>query len=69
MTARALAAALPGLIALLTQIWPMPDDLPHASGVANVNTDWNSHEPASYGNNDEKVAQWLEDAERKRGAT
>jgi hypothetical protein len=167
------------LIPLLTRIWPMPDDLPHAAGVgnlervkqwfdaagapalgdlenhyprtsphlrqhddlhwgapsvqhvldtalafavinghfdvtdfllehgANINTDWNSHEPASilhhlvflpnpyesmqflidrgidttikdyrwqstaagwarHGNNDEKMAQWLEEAERQR---
>jgi hypothetical protein len=167
------------LIPLLTPIWPMPDDLPHAAGVgnlervkqwfdasgapvlgdlehhyprtsqhlrehddlrwgapavqhvldtalafavinrhfdvadfllghgANINTDWNSHEPASilhhlvflphpyesmqflidrgigmnirdyrwqstaagwarYGNHDEKMAQWLEEAERQR---
>jgi hypothetical protein len=167
------------LIPLLTRIWPMPDDLPHAAGVgnlervtqwfdasgapalgdlerqyprtsrhvrehddlrwgapavqhvldtalafaiinghfeladfllghgANINTDWNSHEPASilhhlvflpnpyesmqflidrgidltikdyrwqstaagwarYGNNDEKMAKWLDDAERQR---
>jgi hypothetical protein len=167
------------LIPLLTRIWPMPDDLPHAAGLgnrervkgwfdtsgapalgdleyhyprtsphlrkhddlhwgtptvqhvldtalafavinrhfevadfllergANIDTDWNSHEPASilhhlvflpepyesmqflidrgidtqirdyrwnstaagwarFGNNDEKMAQWLEDAERQR---
>ncbi len=167
------------LIPLLTRIWPMPDDLPHAAGLGNlkrvtqwfdasgapalgdlerhypqtsrharehddlhwgapavqhvldtalafavinrhfdvadfllghgasINTDWNSHEPASilhhlvflpnpyesmqflidrgidmsikdyrwqstaagwarYGNSDEKMAQWLEDAERQR---
>jgi ankyrin repeat protein len=140
------------LIPLLTRIWPMPDDLPHAAGLgnlervkqwfdasgappaqhvldtalafavinrhfdvadfllahgANIDTDWNSHEPASilhhlvflphpyesmqflidrgismtikdyrwqstaagwarYGNNDEKMAQWLEAAERQR---
>ena len=167
------------LIPLLTRIWPMPDDLPHAAGVgnlarvkqwfdasgapalgdlehhyprtsphlrkhddlhwgtptvqhvldtalafavinrqfevadfllergANIDTDWNSHEPASilhhlvflpnpyesmqflidrgidmqirdyrwnsnaagwarFGNNDEKMAQWLEEAERQR---
>jgi hypothetical protein len=167
------------LIPLLTRIWPLPDDLPHAAGMgnlarvkqwfdasgaaalgnlenhyprtslhlrkhddlhwgaptvqhvldtalawavinrhfavadfllergANINTDWNSHEPASilhhlvflpasydamqflidrgidmtikdyrwnanaigwarYGNSDEKMAQWLEDAERRR---
>jgi ankyrin repeat protein len=167
------------LIPLLTRIWPMPDDLPHAAGMgnlervkqwfdasgapalgdlehhyprtsrhlrehddlrwgapavqhvldtalafavinrhfdvadfllghgANINTDWNSHEPASilhhlvfvphpyesmqflidrgigmtikdyrwqstaagwarYGSNDEKMAQWLEEAERRR---
>ena len=167
------------LIPLLTRIWPMPDDLPHAAGVgnlarvkqwfdasgapalgdlehhyprtsphlrkhddlhwggptvqhvldtalafavinrqfevadfllergANIDTDWNSHEPASilhhlvflpnpyesmqflidrgidtqikdyrwnstaagwarFGNNDEKMAEWLEDAERQR---
>jgi len=170
------------LIPLLTRIWPMPDDLPHAAGVgnlqrvkqwfdasgapalgdldnhyprtsphvrqhddlhwgppavqhvldtalafavinrqfevadfllehgANLNTDWNSHEPASilhhlvflpdpyesmqflidrgidmqitdyrwrstaagwarFGNNDEKLAQWLEEAERQRSAS
>jgi hypothetical protein len=167
------------LLPLLTHIWPMPDDLPHAAGMgnlarvkhwfdaagaptlgdlanhyprtsphlrkhddlrwgtptvqhvldtalafavinrhfdiadfllahgANINTDWNSHEPASilhhlvflpnpyesmqflidrgidmqvtdyrwrstaagwarFGNNDEKMAQWLEEAERQR---
>jgi hypothetical protein len=168
--------ANPHLIPLLTRIWPLPDDLPHAAGMgdlprvkhwfdqsgapalgdldhhypyhdprarghlqwdpptaqqvldtalayavinhhfdvadflldhgANVNTRWNSHEPASilhhlvfygsyesmqylidrgvdmtikdyrwnstaqgwarYGKNDEKMAQWLEDAERHR---
>jgi ankyrin repeat protein len=170
------------LIPLLTRIWPMPDDLPHAAGVgnlervkrwfdasgapalgdlehhyprtswhlrehddlrwgtpavqhvldtalafavinrhfdvadfllghgANINTDWNSHEPASilhhlvflpqpyesmqflidrgidmqiadyrwnstaagwarFGNNDEKMARWLEEAERQRKQT
>ena len=163
------------LLPLLTRIWPVPDDLPHAAGMGNlarvkqwfdsagvvrnlddhypyndpdarghlqwdtptaqqvldvalafavinrhfdvadfllehgadINTNWNSHEPASilhhlvflpnpyesmrflidrgidmtikdyrwdsnaagwarYGNNDEKMAQWLEDAERQR---
>ena len=163
------------LLPLLTQIWPVPDDLPHAAGIGNlarvkqwfdsagvlrnlddhypyndpdarshlawdtptaqqvldvalafavinrhfdvadfllehgadINTNWNSHEPASilhhlvflpnsydsmrflidrginmdikdyrwhsnavgwarYGNNDEKMAQWLEEAERQR---
>ncbi len=140
------------LIPLLTRIWPVPDDLPHAAGMGNlsrvkqwfvesgtpttpqvldtalawsvinrhfdvadfllehgadIDTNWNSHEPASilhhlvflpnpyesmqylidrgidmtlkdyrwdsnavgwarYGNNDEKMAQWLEEAERQR---
>jgi hypothetical protein len=169
----ALVDAKAHLIPLLTRVWPMPDDLPHAAGLgelarvkrwfdaegkpalgdvanhapatsqhrpwaevgvqqvldtalawavinrrfdvadfllghgANIDTDWNSHEPASilhllvflpnpyesmqylidrgidmtikdyrwnsnaanwarYGNNDEKMAQWLEEAERKR---
>ena len=141
----------PHLLPLLTRIWPLPDDLPHAAGTgnlsrvkrwfdepvapaqdvldtalawsvinrhfdvadfllahgANINTDWNSHEPASilhhlvflpdpyesmqylidrgidmtiedyrwnstaigwarYANSDEKMAKWLEDAERQR---
>jgi len=146
------------LIPLLTRIWPLPDDLPHAAGIgnlsrvkqwfeaarghlgwdtptaqqvldvalafavinrhfdvadfllergANINTNWNSHEPASIlhhlvmlpnpyesmrflidrgidmtikdyrwgsnaaswaraGYNNEKMAQWLEDAERQQ---
>jgi hypothetical protein len=172
----ALTYAKAHLIPLLTRIWPVPDDLPHAAGMgdlarvkrwfdaegkpavgdvanqapatsvhprerqwgevgvqqvldtalawsvinrhfavadyllehgANINTNWNSHEPASilhhlvflpnpyqsmqflidrgidmtikdyrwdsnavgwarYGNNDEKMAQWLEEAERQR---
>jgi hypothetical protein len=169
----ALIDAKTDVIPLLTRVWPMPDDLPHAAGTgdlervkrwfdaegkpalgdvskhapatsqhkpwaeigvqqvldtalawavinrhfdvadfllehgANINTDWNSHEPASilhllvflpnpyesmqylidrgidmtikdyrwnsnaanwarYGNNDEKMAQWLEEAERHR---
>lgn len=169
----ALVDAKPHLVPLLTRVWPMPDDLPHAAGMgdlkrvqrwfaadgkpalgdvakhapatsrhrpwhevgvqqvldtalawavinrhfdvadfllehgANINTDWNSHEPASilhllvflpnsyesmqylidrgidmtikdyrwrsnaanwarYGNHDEKMAQWLEEAERQR---
>jgi hypothetical protein len=148
--------AKPHLIPILTRIWPMPDDLPHAAGLGNlarakrwfdessaptpqpvldtalawsvinrhfdvadfllehgadINTRWNSHEPASilhhlvfygryesmrflidrgidmtitdyrwnstaegwarYGANDEKMAEWLKDAERQRvrGAT
>ena len=177
--ALALTYAKPHLIPLLTRIWPVPDDLPHAAGMgdlarvkgwfdesgapalgdlekhfpandphalkhddlqwgaptaqhvldtalawavinrhfdvadfllergANIDTDWNSHEPASilhhlvflpnpyesmqylidrgidmtikdyrwdssavgwarYGNSDEKMAQWLEEAERQR---
>jgi hypothetical protein len=177
--ANALTYKTTDLIPFLTRIWPMPDDLPHAAGMgnlervkqwfdafgapalgdlehhyprtsrhlrehddlrwgapavqhvldtalafavinrhfdvadfllghgANINTDWNSHEPASilhhlvflphpyesmqflidrgidmtikdyrwqstaagwarYGNNDEKMAQWLEEAERQR---
>jgi hypothetical protein len=176
----AMTYATTHLIPLLTRIWPLPDDLPHAAGIgnlarvrqwfdasgapalgdlenqyprtslhlrkhddlhwgaptaqhvldtalawavinrhfdvadfllahgANINTDWNSHEPASilhhlvflkdpydsmqylidrgidmtiedyrwsataigwarYGNSDEKMAQWLEEAERRRG--
>jgi hypothetical protein len=175
----AMTYAATHLIPLLTRIWPLPDDLPHAAGIGNlarvkqwfdasgapalgdlenqyprtslhlrkhddlhwgaptaqhvldtalawavinrhfdvadflltrgadINTDWNSHEPASilhhlvflkdpyesmqylidrgidmtiedyrwsataigwarYGNSDEKMAQWLEEAERKR---
>jgi hypothetical protein len=169
----ALIDAKADLVPLLTRIWPVPDDLPHAAGMgdlervkrwfdaegkpalgdvaqhapatsaarpwnqvgvqevldtalawsvinrhfgvadfllahgANINTHWNSHEPASilhtlvflpnpyeqmqylidrgidmtikdyrwdsnavgwarYGNNDEKMAQWLEEAERQR---
>ena len=169
----ALIDAKAHLIPLLTRVWPVPDDLPHAAGMgdlqrvkrwfdaegkpalgdvanhapatslhrpwaevgvqevldtalawavinrhfdvadfllehgANINTDWNSHEPASilhllvflpnpyesmqylidrgidmtikdyrwdsnaagwarHGNNDEKMAQWLEEAERQR---
>jgi hypothetical protein len=169
----ALIEAKAHLIPLLTRVWPVPDDLPHAAGIgdlarvqrwfdaegrpalgdvanhapatsqhrpwdevgvqevldtalawavinrhfdvadfllehgANINTDWNSHEPASilhllvflpnpyesmqylidrgidmtikdyrwdsdavgwarYGNNDEKMARWLEEAERQR---
>jgi hypothetical protein len=169
----ALIDAKADVIPLLTRVWPVPDDLPHAAGMgdlarvkrwfdaegkpalgdvanhapatsqhrpwnevgvqqvldtalawsvinrhfdvadfllehgANINTDWNSHEPASilhllvflpnpyesmqylidrgidltikdyrwnsnaanwarYGNNDEKMAQWLEKAERQR---
>jgi hypothetical protein len=140
------------LLPMLTRIWPLPDDLPHAAGTGNlarvkqwfdnvgtipeqqvldvalafavinrhfevadfllahgadINTKWNSHEPASilhhlvflptpyesmqflidrgidmtikdyrwdataqgwarYGNNDEKMAQWLEEAERQQ---
>src|SRR5688572_8153926 len=140
------------LVPLLTRIWPLPDDLPHAAGMGNrarvkrwfdesgapseqrvldtalafsvinchfdvadilmehgadINTNWNSHEPASIlhhlvmlpnpyesmrflidrgidmtikdyrwgsnaaswaraGYNDEKMAQWLEEAERQR---
>jgi hypothetical protein len=139
------------LIPLLTRIWPLPDDLPHAAGLGNlsrveqwfadsdartsqqvldtalaysvinhhfdvadfllsrgadINTNWNSHEPASilhtlvfeddyeamqflidrgidmtikdyrwdstargwalYGKKDEKMAAWLEEAERHR---
>jgi ankyrin repeat protein len=139
------------LIPLLTRIWPLPDDLPHAAGLgnlprvkhwlaesgaptsqqvldtalaysvinhhfdvadvllahgANINTNWNSHEPASilhtlvfeddyeamqflidrgidmtikdyrwdstargwalFGKKDEKMAAWLEEAERHR---
>ena len=139
------------LIPLLTRIWPLPDDLPHAAAIgdlsrvkrwfdasgtpaaqhvldtalawavinrhfgvadfllahgADINTRWNSHEPASilhhlvfednyesmqylidrgidmtiedyrwnsnavgwarYGKRDEKMAQWLEEAERQR---
>ena len=140
------------LIPLLTRIWPLPDDLPHAAGMGNlsrvkqwfdesdasreqrvldtalafavinrhfdvadfllehgadINTNWNSHEPASIlhhlvmlpnpyesmrflidrgidmtikdyrwgsnaaswaraGYNNEKMAQWLEEAERQR---
>ena len=138
------------LVPLLTRIWPLPDDLPHASGMGNlkrvtqlldgesppaqraldealayavinhhfhvadvllahgadINTNWNSHEPASilhhlvfeddyeamqylidrgidmtikdyrwdadargwarYGKQDEKMARWLEEAERLR---
>ena len=180
--AYALTYAKTELIPLLTRIWPLPDDLPHAAGMgdlsrvkawfdvsgapalvdldnhypgtsphlrkhddlhwgaptaqhvldtalawsvinrhsdvadfllghgANINTNWNSHEPASilhhlvflpdpyesmrflidrgidmtikdyrwdsnavgwarYGNNDEKMAQWLEEAERQRHST
>jgi ankyrin repeat protein len=147
----AVTYARPHLIPLLTRIWPLPDDLPHAAAVGNlarvkhwfdssgapaqhvldaalaysvtnrhfdvadfllehgadVNTRWNSHEPASilhhlvfYGSyesmqflidrgidmtikdyrwnataqgwarhaaKDEKMAQWLADAERQRG--
>jgi len=176
----AMTYAATHLVPLLTRIWPLPDDLPHAAGMgnlarvqqwfdgsgaavlgdlenhyprtslhlrkhddlhwggptaqhvldtalawsvinrhfdvadfllehgANINTDWNSHEPASilhhlvflpspyesmqylidrgidmaiedyrwnanaigwarFGKSDEKMAQWLEDAERKRG--
>jgi len=179
--ASALTYGATDLIPLLTRIWPLPDDLPHAAGTgnlarvkqwfdasgkpalgdlsrhypstspharqhddlhwgapaaqhvldtalalsvinrhfdvadfllahgANINTDWNSHEPASilhhlvflpnpyesmqylidrgidmtikdyrwnstptgwarYGNSDEQMAQWLEDAERRREA-
>jgi hypothetical protein len=169
----ALIDAKPHLVPLLTRIWPVPDDLPHAAGMgdlakvkrwfdadgkpalgdvaqhapatsrhrpwnqvgvqevldtalawsvinrrfevadfllehgANIDTDWNSHEPASilhllvflpnpyesmqflidrgidmtikdhrwnsnaanwarYGNNDEKMAEWIEAAERER---
>jgi hypothetical protein len=147
----ALTYAHTELVPLLTRIWPLPDDLPHAAGMgdlarvkrwfdesvapsaqqmldvafayavinrhfdvadfllqrgANINTNWNSHEPASilhhlvfednyesmqylidrgidmtirdyrwnsdargwalYGKHDEKMAQWLEDAERRR---
>jgi ankyrin repeat protein len=139
------------LVPILTRIWPLPDDLPHAAGMGNlsrvkqwfdesgvptaqqvldtalafsvinghfdvadfllergadINTTWNSHEPASilhhlvfygtyesmrflidrgidmtikdyrwnstaqgwalYGKSDEKMAQWLEEAERQR---
>ena len=138
------------LIPVLTRIWPLPDDLPHAAAMGNlprvkhwfdgdpppaqqvldtalafavinrhfdvadfllehgadINTTWNSHEPASilhhlvfednydsmrflidrgidmsikdyrwnstargwalYGKNDQKMAQWLQDAERDR---
>jgi hypothetical protein len=143
------------LVPLLTRIWPLPDDLPHAAGMGNlarvkrwfdesgalreqrvldtalafsvinrhfdvadfllehgadINTNWNSHEPASIlhhlvmlpnpyesmrflidrgidmtikdyrwgsnaaswaraGYNDEKMAQWLEEAERQREIT
>jgi len=170
----ALIDAKADLVPLLTRIWPMPDDLPHAAGMgdlervkrwfdaegkpalgdvaqhapatsaarpwnqvgvqevldtalawsvinrhfdvadfllahgANINTQWNSHEPASilhtlvfvpnpyeqmqylidrgidmtikdyrwdsnatgwarFGNGDEKMAQWLEEAERRQG--
>jgi hypothetical protein len=144
--------AKPHLIPILTRIWPVPDDLPHAAGIGNlsrvkrwfdesgapaqvdldtalawsvinnhfdvadfllehgadINTTWSSHEPASilhelaglhknyeamrflidrgidmtirdyrwnataigwarYAANDEKMAQWLEAAERQRG--
>ena len=141
------------LMPLLTRIWPLPDDLPHAAAIgdlsrvqrwfdasgapvqrvldvafawsvinrhfdvadfllargADLNTRWSSHEPASilhhlvfednyelmqylidrgidmtiedyrwnatplgwarYGKSDEKMAQWLEEAERQRSAT
>jgi hypothetical protein len=147
----ALTYAKPHLLPVLTRIWKMPDDLPHAAGIgdlprvkqcldesgaapqhvldtalaysvinchfevadflleqgADINTKWNSHEPASvlhhlvflpnpyesmqfliergidmqikdyrwnataegwarYGNSDEKMAQWLAEAERRR---
>ena len=66
------------LLPLLTRIWSVPDDLPHAAGMGNLARvkQWfdsagvvrNLAEGwARYGNNDEQMAQWLEEAERRRG--
>jgi hypothetical protein len=80
------------LIPLLTRIWPLPDDLPHAAGMGDLarvkrwfdefgapalgdlekhfpcNDRWDSNAAgwARYGKSDERMSQWLEEAERKR---